>query len=354
MTDAAEIAALLAQRMPALAAELIPTGRREGAEWVAGDLRGAPGGSLSIRLAGAKAGVWRDFATDEGGDALSLVAAVHCAGDIGQAMRWARSWLGLSADRPPPSQADRRAALAQRQAHAEQDAEQRRRAAVALFLGAQERIGGTPAAAYLAARAIDLAELGRQPRCLRFHPACWCAEAEQKLPALLAAINDASGEHVATHRTWLARGADGAWGKAPVANPKKTLGPYAGGCIRLWRGVSGRPLREARPGETCAIAEGIETALSVALACPELRVLAAVSLANMARLDLPPAIATVILCADNDTGNDQAAGLVQRAAARFAAEGRAVRIARAPAGKDFNDTLRAGDRIGAAGGGAAA
>jgi DNA primase len=79
-----------------------------------------------------------------------------------------------------------------------------------------------------------------------------------------------------------------------------------------------------------------------------------VSLANMARLDLPPAITTVILCADNDTGNDQTAGLVQRAADRFAAEGRAVRIARAPAGKDFNDTLRAGDRIGAAGGGAAA
>ena len=41
--------------------------------------------------------------------------------------------------------------------------------------------GATPVAAYLASRGIDLGELGRVPRALRFHPACWCSEAAQKL-----------------------------------------------------------------------------------------------------------------------------------------------------------------------------
>lgn len=81
--------------------------------------------------------------------------------------------------------------------------------------------------------------------------------------------------------------------------------------------------------------------------------LAAVSLSNMAGLVLPPAIATVILCADNDGDNQQAAALVDRAARRFASEGRGLRIARAAIGKDFNDTLRAGEPHGAPGGWAA-
>lgn len=341
MGDAAELARMLGARMASLAPELLPTGRREGAEWVAGDLAGTPGRSLSCRLTGPRAGVWKDFASGEGGDALALVAAVHYRGDMGQAMRWARAWLGLGNDAPRTTQAERREADEHRTAEAAREAEARRRAAVALFLDARERIAGTPAGDYLRGRGIDLAELGRQPRCLRFHPAAWCAEAGAKLPALLAAINDADGQHVATHRTWLTRAASGTWCKAPLRDPKKSLGSYAGGCIRLWRGATGRNLRDAQPGEAVAIAEGIETALSVAVACPELRVLAAVSLANMARVQLPAAIGTVILCADNDGDNAAAAELVTRAAERFAREGRAVRIARAPVGKDFNDTLRA-------------
>jgi hypothetical protein len=340
MADAAELARMLASRMATLAPELLPGGRREGAEWVVADLTGRPGRSLSVRITGPKAGVWQDFATGEGGDALALIAAAHCRGDMRQAMAWARAWLGLGHDAPRTTPAERRAADERREAEAAREAEARRRAAVALFLDAREGIVGTPAGDYLIGRGIDLAALGRQPRCLRFHPSAWCAEVGTRLPALLAAITDADGRHVATHRTWLARDASGAWGKAPLRDPKKTLGSYAGGCIRLWRGATGRSLSDAQPGEAVAIAEGIETGLSVAVACPELRVLAAVSLANMGRLILPPQITTVTLCADDDGDNQAAAELLIRAAERFAREGRAVRIARPPQGhKDMNDAL---------------
>lgn len=90
------------------------------------------------------------------------------------------------------------------------------------------------------------------------------------------------------------------------------------------------------------IGEGIETCLSIALACPELRVLSAVSLGNMARITLPAAVRRVILAADNDGAGTPAAEALQRAIDHFAREGREVRVARSPVGNDFNDALTAG------------
>lgn len=336
---APELSAMLSANAAALAAELLPTGRREGPHWRCGGVDGSPGQSLAIHIHGPRAGVWHDFATGEAGDALDLVAAVLFRGDTRAAMDWARRWLGVAA--PGATVPPVRRAYVPPADKSDDDDEARRRKALALFLAAREGIAGTPVEAYLAGRGIPLAELGRQPRALRFLPGCWCGEVRGPLPAMLAAITNGDGAHVGTHRTWIATDDAGQWRKAALRDPKKTLGPYAGGFIPLWRGASGKPLRDAPQGEAVAIAEGIETALSVALACPELRVLAAVALSNMARVMLPPSVAEVILCADNDEGNPQAAALLNRAAERFAAEGRRVRIARPPSGKDFNDTLRA-------------
>ena len=338
--DARALAGMLGQRARALAEELLPNGRRDGAEWRCGSLGGEPGQSLALRLTGARAGVWSDFASGDRGDALDLVAAIHCGGDKGEAMRWARRWLGLGDAGAAPIPAPRpRVPLAASGAAEDEEALARRRKALALFAEASPR-GFEP---YLEARGIDLAELGRVPRALRFHPACWCREAGGPLPAMVAAITGPDGTHLATHRTWLAQRPDGSWGKAPLRDPKMTLGSYAGGTIRVWRGASGLPLAEAPEGEAVALAEGIETALSVAVSCPELRVLCAVSVGNLARVDLPPTVAEVIICADNDGAeNTAAARALARAVERFGGEGRQVRIARPPAGtKDFNDLLTA-------------
>jgi hypothetical protein len=339
---AAELAAMLAAQMPRLAPELLPAGFRNGHHWRCGSLAGEAGQSLAINISGTKAGIWHDFATGEAGDALDLVAAVLFGGNLRAAMDWAASWLGVQdhSARNPATLIVRREAPPRQPDETET---KRRRFAMALFIEAQRWLEETPVAAYLAARGIELDALRRKPSALRFHPACACTEAARPLPAMVAAIVSAEGVFLGCHRTWLEPDPDapGAWRKATLRDPKRTLGRYVGGFIPLSRGASGQPFKRARKGETVAIAEGIETALSVAIARPDLRVIAAVALPNMLRLDLPRAFARVILCADNDSGNPRAADLLNNAAARFAADGREVLIARPPEDvKDFNDLLK--------------
>jgi hypothetical protein len=72
--DYAEINDRLLPMLPSLIAEWLPAGRKEGREYVCGDLQGNSGKSLSINLA---TGRWCDFATDDkGGDIVSLYAAL--------------------------------------------------------------------------------------------------------------------------------------------------------------------------------------------------------------------------------------------------------------------------------------
>lgn len=333
---------MLGARALELCQKLLPGGVREGPEWRVGSLAGEPGRSMAVHLSGSKAGVWSDFASGECGDALDLVAQVLFRGNKVDAIKWARGWLGLDGTDPDSLKATRRAIEArEKRLDEEPSDEELRRAAFRIFLSAQERLAGTPVMEYLRGRGLDLALLGRQPRALRFHPKLWCDEARRHFPAMVAAVVDGAGKFVAVHRTWLERQSDGRVVKAPLLEPKKTLGRYRGGAIHLWRGASGKRISEAPPGSALDLTEGIEDGLSVALRCPELRVWAAVATANMRNLVLPPAIEEVVIWAQNDPPGSRAALSLEKACAAFHAQGKRVRLARPPEGvKDVNDVVR--------------
>jgi hypothetical protein len=331
--SASDVSGWLAQRMWPLVTELLPAGRRAGPEWVAPSLAGTSRRGLSIRLSGEKAGWWKDFAGTAKGDALDLVATVLFAGDRSQAYRWSLRWLGIAETGPATPQ--RPVPTLAKDAAPHSGLHGRLQAAKWFFREAQEGIHNSPGGLYLSAR---LPGLRWQPKALRYHAALWNGEAQRNLPALLAAIVDHAGIFLGVHRIWIARDQDGVWRKAPLKNPKMARGRIAGGHVPLWRGASGLSLDQAPHGETVAISEGIETGLAVAIACPELRVVAAVSLSNLGTVQLPATVARVILLADEDD-NEPARLALQRAAALHVQAGREVRIARPPVGKDFNDTL---------------
>lgn len=97
--NAKEIAQELEAHAAEVAAYLLPQGKKAGAEWKVGGISGEPGQSLSVRVSGAKRGVWKDFATDQAGDLLDLWAAVRCC-SVSEAMQQAAQFLGVSLTMP--------------------------------------------------------------------------------------------------------------------------------------------------------------------------------------------------------------------------------------------------------------
>lgn len=341
-----QVVAMLADRIEALVRELLPAGVKEGSEWRVGSVAGEPGRSMAVHLTGPRRGVWCDFGgrPEDRGDALDLVACVLFAGDKKRAFAWSRAWLGIDRVDPRSFNVTPRQ-VEQRKREVEHEEKRRRESALRIFIGAEERLAGTPAAGYLRGRGIDFDRLGRQPRSLRF--ARELVDPDGVVwPAMVAAITDPTGRVSAVHRTFLEVQPSGAVAKAPIENAKLTLGRYSGGCIRIWRGKSGKPFKEAVHGETVMIGEGIEDTLSAVMVMPELRAIAAVSLSNMANLWLPDAIGDVLLLAQNDPALDSrgerhpAQIALERAIKHFQAIGKRVRVFRPPSGaRDLNELL---------------
>jgi hypothetical protein len=71
---------------------------------------------------------------------------------------------------------------------------------------------------------------------------------------------------------------------------KQAFGSYGGGLIPVWRGESRRPWGRMPEGEWAAGAEGIEDALSIAIAQPDMRTFAALSLGNLGKIWAPKAL----------------------------------------------------------------
>ncbi|MGH7120239.1 MAG: DUF7146 domain-containing protein [Acetobacteraceae bacterium] len=190
--------------------------------------------------------------------------------------------------------------------------------AMGLWAGA-EPVPGTPAEIYLRTRRVEHVA---SSAALRFRADC-PHPSGGRLPALLARIDNLSGELVAIHRTYLRR--DGS-GKAQVEPQKASLGPMQGGAIRL------DPSAPA-----IIVAEGIESAVAAGKLC-RLPAWSAVSAGNMARaMVLPEVVRSIVISVDRDPAGERAA---REAAWRWKREGRHVRLLKPNrAGADASDVL---------------
>lgn len=349
--DVRDIEMAARQQVEAIGRECLPGAIKEGHYLKAGSIGGERGSSLVLNLQGANRGMWRDWSSQDQGDMIVLVERAKFGGDRGKAVQWLKSWLGLD-DLDPARVQEVRAEAARRDAELEREAareaEAKKRGARALWLNGAADIAGTPAAAYLANRGIDVARLGRWPGALRYHGEVWNRDAGCKLPCMVAQMLLPGGEHVATHRTWLGRDDRGRWVKAdsagvgvPKGQAKKVIGKSRGAIVPLRKGASRQAMGQLRQPDTLYVTEGIEDALTVAMCKPEARVVAAYSLGNLGTVEFPPAIATIVLVADRDDGRGEQA-MLERAIARQQARGHQVRIVLPPPGiKDMNAWLLA-------------
>lgn len=338
----------LRERVLEVARTYLPNGRKIDGYWRVGGIDGHPGNSLGVQLGGTNVGLWCDYtdptAPDMAGDCLDLIRLTECGGDMVEAIKEAKRFLNIEDWSPAQvkaAQIDTAELAAKRQAEEEQEAEAKMIGARKLWHHPDGRpIAGTPAEAYLEGRGIQLDRLGAWPGSLKYHPEVWNREARCKIPAMLAMAVTPQGKHVATHRTFLQRCARRGWTKIDSPNAKMVLGKIGGAFVPLRKGDSGKSMAHLPPGEPILITEGIEDALTIAMARPAARVVAGYSVGNMGAIVFPDSMGPLVIAADRDPPGSDAVVALERAIARQQSRGVKVQLVMPPVGiKDFNAWL---------------
>ena len=237
MNNAADLSRRLADQAEAVCSAYLPRGRRSGNYWIVGDVHGAPGQSMFIRLRGERRGKWLDAASGQNGDLLDLIRFARGLADFQATLDEARRFL-----RDPIVTREPESTLLERQSGTP--------AAAARLHALSQPITGTIAETYLRRRRIT-ARLSWPS--LRFHPTCFYRpEADgpcEEWPALLGVVTDERGKLFGLQRTWLAR--DGG-GKAPCRNRGARWAIcWAMRCGSGRRKTSWRLARELRPFFPC-------------------------------------------------------------------------------------------------------
>ena len=250
--SAGDIVDALAGRAEDVCRKYLSKGRKVGGYWLVGNLANEPGSSLYVRLTareGRAVGKFNDAATGQHGDLLDIIAAGEGSPPFPEVLDAARAFLGQTVCRgqanPRPGRQGGRARSTETIAR---DIHRRSHDAA-----------NTLAERYLRGRLFA----GPIPYSLRYDPRCFYASGAdggpaEKWPAMIGAVTDLGGRLTGIHRTWLRR--DGL-GKAPVAEPKKTLGS-----------INGHGVRFGSPGEAMFAGEGIETMLPVHMLDPDVSV----------------------------------------------------------------------------------
>ena len=312
-SPAGAIAAALAARAEDVCRHYLPHGRRRGRYWVAGDLDGARGRSLFVRLRGpGTPGKFTDAATGEHGDLLDLIRHRSRAPTLRAALDEARSFLAL----PPAPAPVAEAAPGAEEPYDATEAARR-------LWGRCHAIAGSHGERYLHARGLSRCRFAA----LRFHPALRYREGTtvRRLPALVAAVTGSDGAITGVQRTWLDARLPA---KAGVAAPRKALGRIHGLAVHFGA-VS------PDDGAALVVGEGIETVLSLVTAVPEIRAAAALSAGSLGAFAPPPGLGRLVIARDNDEDGALAA---ERLARRCARAGVAATVI-VPVGNDFNDDL---------------
>lgn len=302
---------------------VLPGGRFMGGEYRCGSVDGGPGMSLSVRLTGARRGVWQDRATGDRGDVLTLLMRAYNT-DFNGALAIGERLLGTE-------EVVRRAAILPTQRVEEEERDWG--PVVEKILSECVCIHGTIVERYLLSRGItvplDAAHLA-------LHPRLWHAPTKRYYPAMVGAVTDATNNRIGLHRTWLdPQTGDKIPGDKETPN-KMMLGRTQGGAVRL------APFH----GGALGVCEGIETGFSAMqlFAADRLPVWAALSTSGLRAFQLPPGVTRLVIFADHDPpdrrgirpGDEAANYLMERINKEY--PGICVEILFPPNGlKDFND-----------------
>ena len=296
--DLAELRAALRARAAEVGEALLgpPAWRRRS------ELRWGRRGSLSLAVAGERAGLWHDHERGEGGDLLGLIQRERRCG-FPAALDWARGFIG----EPPPSREPRPAKPPAAPDYAE------REPSATLDLARRLWREAVPAAETLVETYFAHRGLRLEPAMpLRFHPRAWRNRANGPPGLAMVALmtcperNEPTGVHITYLRP------DGR-GKADGPAAKAMFGRR--GVIRL------SPDEEVTLG--IGIAEGIETSIAVMQRLDWRPVWAATCAGAVASFPVLPGLDEITIFSDCDPAGMRAA---ETCARRWSEAGREATI----------------------------
>jgi hypothetical protein len=321
---------------------------------------------------------WRCAVCVDGGDVVKLVMKREDL-DFRAAIEWLGGAQEIDAAKAAAREKERAAARAKADHQSNEFRERERGTVHDTWLRAIKKIAGTPVDDYLRLRGLE-PPVGAHLRFLDDVPYYLTGAIDALVvhrgPAMLAPIVDALGTFRGLHTTWLDLSRPN--GKALIKDPetgvelpaKKVRGSKAGNHIELIA---------VKDPVQLIIGEGIETVLSVWVALKRAgddlartAFWSAVDLGNIGgralatvqhpsiktggralrlpgpepasdsrTIAIPDTVTDLVLLGDGDSDRLKTECALVRGAARWARPARAVRLAWAPPGQDFNDLLRA-------------
>lgn len=298
-------------------------------------------GALTVNIRGPKAGMWKRWSTGEGGkDLISLYMAAFGV-EWKEAIKELAQSLGISSN-DNISDKKRIVKIKNDPKSIDIDNQKKINKAKELYKKAIP-INGTLAEKYLKEHRHVT---GNLPKDFKFIKAIRHFDTKEMVPALLAPIKDKDEKMIGIVRIFLNK--DGSkynqtfmdeQGNLEKATTKANLGIASHGSVVV---------QKANIDRTLWIAEGLETALSVAQAVPNQTVVASLSVQQIKNVPIGFETQKVVICADNDPISSQTKESIVKAVDAYLSRGVRVFIALPPEipadmkKYDFNDLLKSG------------
>ncbi len=278
---------------------------------------GSNKGSLIVTVEGDNKGKWYDHQKGVGGKLINLIMHEKQYG-FKEALDYAGEFLSLQPEPFMKQKIDTSDMKGLTEA-------QLKTLGYARYLADSSKpVKGTLAETYLKEhRGIDMAFESEN---IRFLKSVNEPDSQQNHPGLLLVGRTKEGAVSGVQVVYL----DESGKKLACGTPKRSYGLIKG---------AGVPIQEG--GNIIAVAEGAETALSIAKAYPEMTVFASLgSITNVSAIDFNAKGNTVLICSDNDINNPDTEEKVRVSANEFQQKGFNVLITKPQEGaKDFNDVL---------------
>ncbi len=283
---------------PNLLSRWFPNGRLHGHEFRIGNLQGEPGESLSINTS---TGVWRDFASDDGGsDPVSLYAAINSLDQAAAKDRLAEG-LGLLAGNGKTSQRREGSKFAAPRT-SEKTPEQRQAEARAIWQASAPALH-TPAHAYLQGRGIVI----DPPDCIQYHAGSH---------ALIALVQARDDTFSGIQRVYLKTDE---CGTRRADRDKLSKGIIKGGAVRL-----------TPAAKSLQLCESVEDGLAL-LQMTGKATWAVPGAGFMVDFEPPPEVREIVLAPDNDKAGLE---VIEKARVKLPDIGKIRRLL-PPPGKDW-------------------